>query len=352
MGVMARPVGGRVALGLGLVLAGCGDDATGVGGEPDARVGVGVPDGGAPGKPTFRDCRGRAYEPLPDQDWDNWGTEATVALGAANHSAQDLIAVPGAPPTLPGKFTYGTVSKDLEDERVNVVIDDCQGWRELGEFTTDSDGRIGAPVGMTFDVGVYEARFQVLGDQSLTRSYLWVLPVGTRLVVSDIDGTLTASDSELFQQVLDGSHVPEPYPAAVELTTAHAGIGHVILYMTGRPYWLSGKTRGWLEDLAFAAGPLHLTDSNEEALPTEAGVGDYKLAYLASLVAAGYSLELAYGNATTDIYAYLGAMIPPEKVWIIGDNAGQQGTNAVVTGWTERVAEVQALPPVEQPFDW
>ena len=42
----------------------------------------------------------------------------------------------------------------------------------------------------------------------------------------------------------------------------------------------------------------------------------------------------------------------PETVWIIGDNAGMQGTHAVADSWTARVAEVGALPLVTQPFDW
>jgi hypothetical protein len=39
-------------------------------------------------------------------------------------------------------------------------------------------------------------------------------------------------------------------------------------------------------------------------------------------------------------------------VWIIGDHAGEQGTNAANGTWEPRVAEVQALPAVTQPFDW
>jgi phosphatidate phosphatase PAH1 len=237
---------------------------------------------------------------------------------------------------------------------VAVWIDDCAGWRALGEHLTDSDGRIAVdvPADVVTTPGVYEARFQVLGDRSLTTAYVWLLPRGTHVVVTDIDGTMTTSDSQLFQQILDGSHVPVPYPGAVDLTTGHAGRGQVVVFLTGRPYYLTQRSRDWLRDLAFAPGPLHGTDSNTEAVPSQAGVGDFKKHFLMGLVAAGYDIDVAYGNATTDIYAYLGAGIPAARIWIIGSNGGMQGTHAVSDTWAPRVTEVRGGPVVLQPFDW
>lgn len=342
-----------------LLAAGCG--STGAGDVVDAprasdamATDAPAPDDAAP-RPRFRTCRGRAFTPAPAQEWRHTiATPIVTAAGAANHSAQDPIGDRADAVTLHGKFTYGLISKDLEDEKIAVWIDDCAGWRSLGEPLTDSDGRIAVPVpaDVTTTPGVYEARFQVLGDRSTTRAYVWLLPRGTHIALTDIDGTMTESDSELFQQILDGSHVPVAYPGAVALTTAHAGRGHVVMYLTGRPYYLTQKSRDWLANLAFAPGPLHGTDSNGEALPTEAGVGDFKKHFVMSLVAAGYQIDVAYGNASTDIYAYLGAGVPADRVWIIGANAGDQGTHAVTGGWTARVSEVTAGPMVVQPFDW
>ena len=232
-----------------------------------------------------------------------------------------------------------------------VFLDDCQGWVSLGRFTTNSDGRMTAPA-PALPVGVYEVRFQVAGDQSTTTSFLWVLPAGTRAIVSDIDATLTTNDSEVFRQILDGTYVPETYPNAVELTKAHEARGYLVFYMTGRPYWLSNQTRGYLAGRGFSVGPLRVADSNTDILPTEGSVGTYKLANLQALMTAGLEIEFAYGNATTDIYAYLGAGIPADRVWIIGSHAGEQGTHPVMGDWAGRVAEVNALPAVTQPFDW
>jgi hypothetical protein len=329
-----------------LTSAACwGEGSTGADAGPTIDVTVVEPD-------VFRDCRGRPFTPLPSEDWRHLTTEAIVITGDANHSAQDVISPPTVARSLPGKFTYGLASKDLEDEKIHVWLDDCAGWRDLGEQLTDSDGRMSVAAPTELGPGVYESRFQVIGDQSTTTSYLWVLPVGTHVVVTDVDATLTESDSELFYQILDGSHVPTPYPGAVDLTLAHVSIGHVVVYLTGRPYWLTQQTRDWLSDQGCGAGPLHVTDSNTDILPTDDSVGAYKQAWLEGLIAAGYLVDLAYGNALTDIHAYMGAGMAADRLWIIGPEGGTDGTNAVGDTWETRVTEVRALPEVVQPFSW
>lgn len=340
-------------------LAGCSSNAAGPGDDVDGPratdAAVDGPTIDAALRPHFRRCRDRPFTPAPLQAWRHTVvTPITTAAGAANHSAQDPIAEPAAALTVQGRFVYGLLSSALQDEQVAVWIDDCTGWRSLGEPLTDSNGRITAPVAASLltSPGVYEVRFQVLGDQSQTRGFVWLLPRGTHLALTDIDGTLTSSDAELFQQILDGTHVPVAYPGAIDLTTAHAARGDVVLYLTGRPYYLMQRSRDWLDNLGFAPGPVHLTDTTAEALPTNAGVGDFKKRYLMGLVAAGYQLDVGYGNATTDIYAYLGAGLPPGHVWIIGNNGGAQGTHGVTDSWVARAAQVQASQPVVQPFDW
>src|SRR5690606_28968547 len=90
--------------------------------------------------------------------------------------------------------------------------------------------------------------------------------------------------------------------------------------------WLSGVSRQWLADEGIAPGTLMLAQSNSEALPVESGVGDYKAAYLRGLVDMGFAIEAAYGNASTDIYAYQQAGIPKARTFIVGENAGAGGT--------------------------
>lgn len=326
---------------------GCDGDPTDPTPTPDA-----APGDGAVERTKFQRCVGRPYTAAPDEDWRHTiATPIVTAAGDANHSGKDMIGKPGIATPVHGKFTYGGISKDLEDEDVMVFLDDCQGWTSLGRSATNSDGRMTA-MAPALPAGVYEVRFQVGGDRSQTSSFLWVLPTGTRAIVSDIDATLTTNDSEVFRQIFDGTYVPETYPNAVELTKAHEGRGHLVFYMTGRPYWLSNQTRGYLAQRGFAMAPLRVADSNTDILPTEGSVGAYKRANLEALIAGGLVIDFAYGNATTDIYAYLNAGIPADRVWIIGDHAGEQGTHAITGDWAARVTEVGALPLVAQPFDW
>jgi phosphatidate phosphatase PAH1 len=312
-----------------------------------------------PPVPPLKRCVGRAFTPSPREAWIHTHTPlAIVAQGAPNHSMQDVVATSGAGASIRGKFSYGPVSKDLEDEKVRVFLDGCSGWTRLGDFRTDADGRIAVPVPPSLGPGVYDVGLEVLGDGSTAAGRVWLLPAGTRIAVSDIDGTLTTADEEfvrdvftdLFHPISSGSYVPKAYPGAAALTNALAARGYVVVFLTGRPYWLTGKTRAWLAGGGFAEGPVHVTDTNGEAIPSAGGVGAFKVGYLRSLAAAGFRLEEAYGNATTDVSAYAGAGIPPASTWIIGPNGGASGTNAVMGSWEPRVAEIAKLPPVVQPF--
>ena len=120
---------------------------------------------------TFRECAGRAYTLAPLEAWRHKRSSMIRATSDPRHAAQDQIE-PTVGVVLAGKFSYGTFSKDLEDELVRVSIDDCGAWRSLGDFATDDDGRIVVPVpaDILTAPGVHEVRYQVLGDGSTTTS--------------------------------------------------------------------------------------------------------------------------------------------------------------------------------------
>ena len=291
--------------------------------------------------------------------WRHRRSRVVVRSGAPNHSVQDVLVIEGRPITVEGKFNYGRALKDLEDEPIFGFLNTADGWISLGEKSTNRDGRVSFTIEPPLRIGVYDVRLYVGGDASVAAARLWVLPPGTRLAIFDIDGTLTTGDEEIIRDVkndlffplLRKEYVPRAYPGADLLTTAQATRGHVNVYLTGRPYWLANTTRRWLKGPpSFAPGVLHVTDSNEEAIPKREGVGAFKLSFLKKLVDAGFLLDVAYGNATTDIYAYLGAGLPPAAVWIIGQHGGGSGTHAVNGSWEERVRGVSALPVISQPW--
>ncbi len=303
-------------------------------------------------------CTFPAHDPQPARGWTRHRSGLVKKWGDPNHSVQDILVTEGSPVTIEGKFTYGNLSKDLEGEPILGFLNTDGGWVSLGEKSTDDDGRVRFTVAPPLKIGVYGVQLEVAGDASVAVARLWVLPRGTHLAVFDIDGTLTTSDEEIIRNVkkerlLHKQYVPKAYPGAAQLTAAQAARGTVNVYLTGRPYWLANTTREWLwpeGSPSFAFGVLHVTDSNEEAFPKEAGVGAFKLGFLQKLVAAGFLLDLAYGNARTDISAYRGAGLSPQAVWIIGPHGGEDGTHKVQGSWEQRVSEVNALPVVSQPW--
>lgn len=328
---------------------GMSDLQTDVGTPPDSDRDVAV-------LPAFRTCMGGRTEAgiTPSGDFDHFSSE-TIALSDPGHSIDDQIIVwpASGTPQVEGKFAYGDLSLDLEDEIIHAAVYDCSGWVSMGQGLTNDDGRVrfDIPAAILAEPGRYEVLMVVDGDGSDIRGYLLVTPAGTQFVVFDIDGTLTTSDGELAEQYIfdlfGGRVVPEAYDDAQKIVQAYVDAGYEVFYMTGRPYFLSGITRGWVETQGFPLGNLHLTASLSESAPTEGGVGDYKRDYLLDVMA-HHSVVHAYGNAATDVYAYDAAGMPKDSTFIIGAEAGADGTQAV-TSYTEHLQSV-VIPPANQPF--
>jgi hypothetical protein len=299
---------------------------------PEVAVAPAGPTDPLPTGPAQRlaDCRGRAFTPDAPQRWNRLSTNLVVAAGSARHDAADVLVTASSDVALAAKFTYGVIKKDLEGETIRTYVDDCTGWHRLADVRTDGDGFARPALDKALPFGIYDVKLVVLGDGSVASATLWILPRGTRLAMFDIDGTMTTDDAELIidiaEDIYDGDYVAKAYPGAIDLVAAHAGIGHVPVFVTGRPRWLSGVTRTWLDDVGAPAAPLILAPGNTEALPIESGVGDFKLDTIVALEARGFVVDLAYGNASTDIYAYLGAGLTAKQTWIIGKHAGEQGT--------------------------
>lgn len=316
--------------------------------------------------PLLRHCTKLSAPPtsrIPEEAWAfrHLRSKAIAKLGRAAHSAQDVFAKNGEEIVIPGKFSYGRVSKDLEDETVSVFMDSClDTWTSLGESVTDDDGRSALKIASANNpgVGIYNIRQIMQGDLSSINSRLTVAPSGSRIVIFDVDGTLTIGDDELanemkavyFDELVSGKRTPKPYPDAAALTKAWQAKGYLVVYITGRPYWLAGLTRDWLNEQGCAEGHLHTTDRNRDARPTEGGVGEFKAAYLKELIKQGYSIDYVYGNAESDVFAYAEAGIAQDKTHIIGEFGGKGGTVALKDGYTEHISWVSEQPDAKQPF--
>lgn len=268
----------------------------------------------------------------------------TLRMGSAHHSTQGPIVIVGSPLVITGKFAYGNVSKDLEGENVQLFIreGDCA-WTRSSEGETDSDGRVRVEL-PPMPAGLYDYLLVVAGDHSMTRGVAAVLAPEAPVVVFDIDGTLTVSDGEVFQEALMGS-TPEIFEGAADVVRHYASAGVQPLSITGRTYHFQGPTIEWLDGQGLAHGPLHTTDSVRDAFPGS-NVEEYKQAFLEHIRGLGMRIVAAYGNASSDVCAYERAGVPPQQTWIVGDNGGTgcDGADAThaLTSYVDHLAELRA----------
>jgi hypothetical protein len=257
-----------------------------------------------------------------------WGSGAAASLiGQPHHAATDAVVNPGSDALIGGKFAYGTTSKDLEDEDVAVWMPaaPCGRWDAITSARTNGDGRarFAVPGHLIPQPGVYPFQTIVRGDQSRAYGTVFVVPRGQRTVVFDIDGTLTTSDAQLVKQIALGDD-PAARPGGNVIAQQYARAGYLIVYVTGRPYFLREASRDWLRRNHFPLGVLITTETLSDSKPDDDHVGAFKRRMLEALIdEAGLDIRYAFGNAGTDVCAYALAGIPPAVTYIIGKHGGE-----------------------------
>ncbi len=245
------------------------------------------------------------------------------------HMAHDVIAKAGTAATIEAKFDYDALlHKDLEGEKVHAYLfgTGMTQWQYLGNYTTNSDGKIAVPLG-TRPVGDYVVRFVVEGDLSATSGYLSVVDPGRDAVLFDIDGTLTINDFEAWADYA-GVKTATAYSFAPEVVNAYRAKGYQIIFLTARPYWVTKDGREWLGIKQIGQWHYHSNPYGGGPIPpnTQQFKTDY-VRYLRNTV--GLNIIRAYGNATTDIAAYADGGIAKANTYIIGAHAGASGTQAI-----------------------
>ncbi|MEM6996002.1 MAG: hypothetical protein AAF721_36180 [Myxococcota bacterium] len=157
-------------------------------------------------------------------------------------------------------------------------------------------------------------------------------------IVTDIDETLTLSDDEFAMQLQDGNYDPVAREGAGEMVNAYADLGYRILYLTARSETFvtavtdeTGReaTERWLEEHGYPTDE----ETTELVLAPQLFVGDatrmYKGDAIMEFQAMGWRFDYAYGNALTDIGGYEDAGIAKDATFIIGEEAGAEGTVAI-----------------------
>lgn len=294
-------------------------------------------DGFAAGNAEIAAAKPRDKGEASDTIGNPGGLLANVYLAddASPSAAFELRGAKGKTAAINGLFTT-----PLAGEAVALwEYDDGLGsWRAVGREITDADGFYVHAGDPSPDGRPVYAVLEADGSCAEHFTYRW--PAATPVVITDIDGTLTLSDNELFEEVADPSYVQKTKLAAVELLQTWAAKGYPIIYMTARPHVFRIETRVWLRDLGFPPGPL-ITANN----PGDASA--YKTLWLERMVDSfGWLPVAAYGNASTDISAYANAGIPKDITFIIGELAGSEGTVAIPgDDYTDHIADFVTPQP-------
>ncbi len=156
------------------------------------------------------------------------------------------------------------------------------------------------------------------------------------VVVTDIDETITTQNAEWDSEIADPTYDPAMRPDANTLMQGYADDGYTVIYVTGRYSGLTlsngetatDATAAWLQrhDFPYASNNLFLAS-------TDNIFGDALTAYKAGIVeqftAAGWTTDWAYGNASTDIDAYLQAGVASDHIFLVGSLAGTMGVAGI-----------------------
>jgi phosphatidate phosphatase PAH1 len=250
----------------------------------------------------------------PAGSWRHLTSRYIVELGAAHHRGIDLIAsADDATQTIAGKITYGPTDKDLEDEDVEVYACLQGTWQYVATSRTNGDGRIALALtgAQRLPVGMRDLYLSVVGDRTGARFIGFVAPSDTRIVVSDVDGTLTAYENAYPESLVLGGDVA-PHPGAPAALAAAAAKGYSIVYITARGDRFTQDTRDWFAAKSFPRGPVRMP-SAIITMPGEETV-EFKTEALAQLAA--FELAAGIGNRASDILAYTSAGLAPERIFI------------------------------------
>ncbi len=295
------------------------------GGSPDA-----APlDAGPASCPPPPSCDAAPPMYDPTEDWrHSIASPFTTSQGSARHRGRDLLLRATDDQWALAKLAYGPADDDLTDEDVDIwLLRDCTTWERLGRATSttnrgprhatierivDDGGRIyfQIPEAMRLGPGRHRIHFVVRGDHTTADQYIHVLAGGERVVVSDVDGTLTESETAEFYTVLNGPS-PAVNPGAPEALWALADRGFILFYITARPDWLTTRTHEWTRERALPPGLVHTTNNGIGALGGAAVT--FKTEELTEVAErVGGPAAIAIGNKESDAEAYLTTGVPAE----------------------------------------
>lgn len=170
----------------------------------------------------------------------------------------------------------------------------------VGQARTDEHGtaEYTHATGLTIHPTI-EARCRLDGVEHRTTSDVFVWDRRRVVVVVDIDETISHTDYDdiIFDE--KDYHESPPFKGSVEaLRRIHEDVN--ILYLTARPRFLLGATRGWLDAHGFPKGPV----ISSPGLRSAAKAPEFKRRQLESLRSSMPSILIGIGNTEGDAKAY------------------------------------------------
>lgn len=233
-----------------------------------------------------------------------------ATVGDPRHRGTDLIAVEtDENQTLGGKLGYTAADSDVTHEQVWLSACVGKDWRPLGFSYTDDSGRFRMTLSgaRRLPPGLRDLYAQVPGDSTGFRFVAYVATVDQRVIVTDLDGTITGSETAVFNSVLFGDDIGH----RTDAPQAFANSGHTVVYVSSRGDQLTTMTRDWLRLHGFPPGPLRLAT----AAVTRPGpkTVTFKTGVLRELTV---PVRAAIGNRATDVEAYSRAGVPADHIFV------------------------------------
>jgi phosphatidate phosphatase PAH1 len=262
-------------------------------------------------RPVFDDTRCAAPPAVKAVGWRRTRSRLIAKTGSPNHRGIDLIATEDDPrQTIEGKLAYGKLDKDIDKEDAEVFACIDNQWRSLGVRRTDDDGRLSMTLtgAARLPPGMRDMYIAALGDGSGGYFIGYVAPRGTKIVVTDVDGTISWSENSIIKQVIDRDRDVKTRPNAPQ---ALAKLPYPIVYTTARGDAFIHLTRRWLERHGFPRGVLRLS-RGAFAKPGSSAI-TYKTKTLASLTV---PIAAGIGNRKSDITAYRNIGLPGKRIFI------------------------------------
>ncbi len=246
---------------------------------------------------------------------------------------QDAYGLPSALGPLKGKMQRGVsnyiVGKVFAGEKVSLWVQGAGGaWEQSGaSVDTDANGNYSFAVPTAQQAKGSGFGYVLLeGDGSCAQHGIFAWPRGTKIVVTDIDGTLTTANAEFQTQVTQPTYVPKEHPSASEMIMKWSSKGYRVVFLSARPDNFRDASRVWLRDKGINFGPI-ITAKN---FVTGAAAVDYKTKALQTVVNDyGWQIVAAYGNEASDVQAYANVNVPKAQTFTVENANGIEGTSGI-----------------------